>query len=241
MIVSYVTSYIKEIGRQYRSCFSNKHFLFSFFTGIFVFAAALVISSYAVGFATASASNPVTDLILDNIRVYDVDGFFVNGAVIMGLFIIAVCFLWPHRLPFTAKAIALFIVTRSLFIILTHIGSFPTQAVIDPSTQNLIQDVIGTNLYSSLFLGKDSFFSGHTGLPFLMAYLYWDKRWLRYIFIALSIMFGVVVLLGHLHYTIDVLSAFFISYGVYRMARILFSRDFHELSKSGNEASYQWK
>jgi hypothetical protein len=220
-----LSSFLSRVGKDYKACFHSKHFLLSFFIGIFMFSAALVISSYAVGFATASASNPVTDLILDNVRVFDVDGFFVNGAVIMVLFIITVCFLSPRRIPFAAKTIALFIVIRSLFIILTHIGSFPTQAVIDPSTQNVLQDIIGTNLYSSLFLGKDSFFSGHTGLPFLMAYLYWDKRWLRYIFIGLSIMFGIVVLLGHLHYTIDVLSAFFIAYGIYRMARVLFPTD----------------
>jgi hypothetical protein len=221
-----ISSFFRGVAKDYKACFHSRHFLLSFFIGIFMFSAALVISSYAVQFATASASNPVTDLILDNVPVFDVDGLFVNGAVIMVLFIIAVCFLSPRRIPFAAKTIALFIVIRSLFIILTHIGSFPTQAVIDPATQNLIGSIIGNGLYSSFFLGKDSFFSGHTGLPFLMAFLYWDKKWLRYIFIAFSIMFGIIVLLGHLHYTIDVLSAFFIAYGIYRMARVLFPTDF---------------
>jgi hypothetical protein len=39
------------------------------------------------------------------------------------------------------------------------------------------------------------------------------------------LVFGVVVLLGHLHYSIDVLSAFFISYGIYRIAEIIFHKD----------------
>ncbi|MDR3558136.1 MAG: phosphatase PAP2-related protein, partial [Candidatus Pacebacteria bacterium] len=222
-----LASYAHGIAERYKSSFSSRHFLLSFFIGIFTLIAALIINSYAVGFATASASNPVTDLILDNIRVYDVDGFFVNGAVLMVLLMAIVCLWWPHRLPFTIKTLSLFIVVRSLFIILTHIGSFPTQAVIDPSTQNFISYIIGSKLYASFFLGKDSFFSGHTGLPFLFAMLYWDKKWLRYIFMALSVMFGCVVLLGHLHYTIDVLSAFFISYGTYRMARHFFASDLY--------------
>jgi hypothetical protein len=58
-----------------------------------------------------------------------------------------------------------------------------------------------------------------------MALLYWDKRWVRAAFIATSVVLGVVVLLGHLHYSIDVLSAFYISYGVYRMSRRLFPAD----------------
>ena len=45
---------------------------------------------------------------------------------------------------------------------------------------------------------------------------------LRYLFLAWSVFFGIVVLLGHLHYTIDVLSAFFITYGIVDIAKWLF-------------------
>ena len=216
---------MKKIIASYKSCFSTRHFLISCAVAIFMLIAAIIISAYAVEYANLSASSPVTDIILSNIKAYDVDSIFVNGAILMVLFIIFVCLSEPKRIPFTVKTISIFIVIRSVFIICTHIGVFPTHITIDPSSQNLLEGIMGTNFYSSVFLGNDSFFSGHTGLPFLMAFLYWDKRYLRILFIALSIMFGVVVLLGHLHYTIDVLSAFFISYGIYRMARKLFPRD----------------
>ena len=36
--------------------------------------------------------------------------------------------------------------------------------------------------------------------------------------------FGVVVLLGHLHYTIDVASAFFITYSIYHIAEWAFGK-----------------
>lgn len=220
-----LSSCARQILARYKSCFSNKAFLVSLGTGLLMLAASLVANVYAVEYATASVSSPVTDLVLSNIGPYDVDGIFVNGAVAMTVLIILVCLWDPKRIPFIVKTLSVFIVVRSVFIICTHIGVFPTRVAIHPDSQNLIEDVIGTKLYSSFFLGDDSFFSGHTGLPFLMAFLYWDKRWLRGIFIALSIMFGIVVLLGHLHYTIDVLSAFFISYGIYRMSRILFPED----------------
>ena len=215
----------QRILNSYKSCFTNKRFLIAFLIAILMFAAGLVISSYAVEYATASASSPVTDLVLSNIPVVDVDGIFVNGAIIMVIFIILICLWEPERIPFVLKTISVFIIVRSLFIILTHIGAFPIQSSIHPATQNIIKDIIGSSLYSSFFLGNDSFFSGHTGLPFLMAFLYWDKRWLRTIFILLSVMFGIVVLLGHLHYAIDVMSAFFIAYGVYRMSRKFFPSD----------------
>ncbi len=62
-----------------------------------------------------------------------------------------------------------------------------------------------------------------------MALIYWDSPRLRNLFIATSIIFGIVVLLSHLHYTIDVASAFFITYGIYRIAIKLFARDYHIL------------
>ncbi len=222
---------MKNSIRQYKIHFKDKHYLLSLIISLVILAAGFIINIYAVEYATRSASSPVTDLILSNIRVYDVDGIFVNGAMLMTLFIAFVCLYDPKRIPFTVKTIALFIIIRSLFIVLTHIGAFPEHMIINPSSQNFIQDIIGTNLYESLFLGNDSFFSGHTGLPFLMALLYWDKKWIRTIFILLSIMFGIVVLLAHVHYTIDVLSAFFIVHGIYRISQIIFHRDY-EISVS---------
>jgi len=44
-------------------------------------------------------------------------------------------------------------------------------------------------------------------------------------FIFLSISFGVIVLLGHLHYSIDVLAAFFITYTIRHINEILRTKD----------------
>ena len=73
--------------------------------------------------------------------------------------------------------------------------------------------------------GGDYFFSGHTGLPFLLTLLFWDNVFLRVLFFVSSIFFGVVVLLGHLHYSIDVLSAFFITYTIYHLSEAFFPKD----------------
>ena len=57
-----------------------------------------------------------------------------------------------------------------------------------------------------MFFGADLFFSGHTGMPFLLALIFWDWRRVRYMFLFISVACAIIVLAG-LHYSIDVCSA----------------------------------
>lgn len=50
--------------------------------------------------------------------------------------------------------------------------------------------------------------------------------YLRLLFIGSAIFFGVIVLIAHMHYSIDVLSAFFITYAIYRIAESIFKKDY---------------
>jgi len=192
---------------------SDADFLRSALVGLLLLVASLVINYYAAIYATNSADNAVGDIILSNIPAYDIDGIFVYGTGIFISFIVALVLFEPKKLPFTIKTIALFVVIRSFFISLTHIG-------VDPSAIN-----IDSNLLLKFGPGGDLFFSGHTGLPFLMALIYWRSAVLRYVFIATSMTFAVVVLLGHLHYTIDVASAYFITFTIFHIAQRLFPKD----------------
>jgi len=62
-------------------------------------------------------------------------------------------------------------------------------------------------------------------MPFLLALMFWNNKVLRYVFLGFSILFAVVVLLGHLHYSIDVLSAFFITYTIFDICKFIFKKD----------------
>lgn len=69
-------------------------------------------------------------------------------------------------------------------------------------------------------LTKDLFFSGHTATLFLL-FLISEKKYLKIIFLIISIVVGVAVLLQHVHYTIDVLAAPFFAYTSYRIVNII--------------------
>jgi hypothetical protein len=206
---------LDKIKQTYVAHFKNKHFLVSFLLSISILVIALVVNYYAGLYANERASNSVTDVILSNIRLYDIDGMFIYGPLVIWIVAVFALLTRPRRIPFMLKSIGLFILIRSIFISLTHIGPFPTRAIIN-----------FTGLLGSIFpSGADLFFSGHTGLPFLLALIFWENIYLRVLYIISALFFGTIVLMGHLHYSIDVLAAFFITYTIYHIAESIFHKD----------------
>ncbi len=178
-----------------------------------------IVNYFATAYADVRASNYVDDIILSNIPTFNMDGSFVIGPIVF--WAIMSCFLlrWPKRIPFVFDATALLLIIRSGFITLTHFGPFPDHMVIQG------------DFYHLFSTGGDLFFSGHTAVPYLLALIFWDHVWLRTFCILSAIFFGVIVLLAHVHYSIDVAAAFFITYSIYHIAIRWFKNDlqmFHE-------------
>lgn len=203
------------VWRRYKLTWFDRHFRLSAPAAIILFALSVVANYYAGAYATERASNSVTDLILSNIPVIDVDWYFVYGAISLIVLVAIILIIHPRRIPFALHAMALFYFTRAVFVTLTHLGPFPMQAPLDFQSQLILH----------AFGGGDEFFSGHTGAPFMLALIFWHERPWRWFFLACSTFFGIIVLLGHYHYSIDVLSAFFITYSIYHLALWLFPKE----------------
>jgi hypothetical protein len=199
---------------RWRAAYATPGYTRSLFVSIALFMFAFVVNLLAIRFATAHASNSVTDLVLSNTPVFDVDGYFVYGTFVLAGVSIIVIAIEPKQIPFTLKALAVFWIIRSGFTSLTHVAPFPAETKID----------FGPTI-SKAFFGGDRFFSGHVGMPFLGALAFWEKKWVRYLFLAASVYFAAVVLMGHLHYSIDVAAAFFITYGILDIAKRMFPSD----------------
>jgi len=204
--------------QSYKTYFADKNFVISFLGGLVLLGISLIAQFFISGYVNSLPSAPVTDLILSNTRVYDVDLIFVYGSVLLLFIALFIGFRHINYMPFAMKSAALFTLIRSVFVILTHISAFPTQMVISSPFFN-------REVFSGIFTGNDLFFSGHTGLPFLLALMVWDNKFLRFTFLSFSFLFAVVVLLGHIHYSIDVLSAFFITYGIFHICQFLFKKE----------------
>ena len=205
---------MEDAIQLYRTLLGNRAYLRSLCEGAAFLAASSIAIFASVTYATVHASNYVTDFVLSRIGPFNVRFLFVYGTF-TAFVITAGLVAWrPNRLPFALKAIALFLLVRAVFVALTHMAPSP----IDPQKP--------APFFNSIFYGSDLFFSGHTGLPFLAALAFWHIPPWRAFYLALTAFFGAVVLLGHYHYSIDVLAALFITHGVFQISCWLFGRDY---------------
>ena len=90
-------------------------------------------------------------------------------------------------------------------------------AVLDP-----FRAIFGNS--AGCYLTKDLFYSGHIATTFLL-YLF-SRRFGRaaWVFLALNLLTLAVVLLAHLHYTIDIIGAYALTYALFRGSENLAAR-----------------
>jgi len=174
-----------------------------------------------------TAAPTLPDLILS--RVPYVDGLarwnyilwilcYIPGAIYIG---------WRDRKLFLRLVVldGLLALVRGLCIPLTSLGPTmgPDLNALHPfplwstwfSILNPFSAIVGNT--AGIYLTKDLFFSGHIATTFLL-YLF-SRRLGRvsWIFLGLNLFTLGVVFLSHLHYTIDVVGAYAITYCLYRL------------------------
>ncbi len=211
---------MKHFLQKHRILWTEALFLVDIALGLLLLALSISATYYANSYTLAHASNPVTDIILDNIPTVNVDFFFSTGALIFVIMVVIVCLWEPKSIPFVLKTSALFFLIRSIFMVLTHLA---------PPDNALAAALNGGDFIHKLSSGDDLFFSAHTGLPFLYVFVFWKQKFLRVLFLICTGIGAVIVLLGHLHYSIDVFSAFFITFGIFHIAQKLFRKDYERL------------
>jgi hypothetical protein len=192
----------------------------SLLESVLIFLVAVLATHFASRYADIKASNYVEDIVLSNTQVRNFEFLFVEGAIMLSLFVIALALKFRKTAPFLIKTASLFIIIRAFFVSMTHLGPYPTQLQLESGLLDFITS------------GNDLFFSGHTGLPFLIALIFWNHLYIRILFVTSSILFGAIVLLSHLHYTIDVFAAFFITYSIYHISIKIFAKDYALFSEA---------
>ncbi|MBU0907211.1 MAG: sphingomyelin synthase family protein [Nanoarchaeota archaeon] len=180
---------------------------------LILLATAIILDYLAGAYVTTVPAVEAPDLILDNIPTLDLDFIFLYGIIL----IIVVLLVYPllfkirefHRV---ISQFSLLIAVRAAFTTFTHL-KIPAQALVFTLPR----------IFSFITFQNDLFFSGHTAVPFLGFLLFRHSK-IKYFFLVSSIIMAAVVLFMHVHYTIDVFSAFFITYGTFKIGECFFKK-----------------
>ncbi len=91
-----------------------------------------------------------------------------------------------------------------------------------PAGLIVLKDPIANIAYggNGIFITKDLFYSGHTGNMFLF-FLCLERKWDKIFALTASFLVGILVMIQHIHYSIDVIAAFIFTYFIYLGAKKL--------------------
>lgn len=174
---------------------------------------AVILNFISASYTEKAGSASPPDLILDHLPFFDLSiiyiGFF---PLILGVFIFYTLIFKPAKLHYMLGLLSLYGVVKAGFSALTHL-KIPNGAV----------DVSWTPFFYDWFAFSNYlFFAGNVGLAYLGYLMYRENKVLKYFMLVSSFVLAASALLMHRHYTIDVISAYFITYGVYKLGHFIF-------------------
>ena len=210
-----------KIFTNYKETFTDKQILLDMFIGAILFVFGLVVAYYAYAYTQTYQGTVAQDILLDNLPIVNVALLFFGGMAFMGVITVILSLIDPKRIPFVLISTGLFFAVRGFFLILTHLAPPNIEYYQYIQYEHHIKNVVFT-----LSSGTDLFFSGHVGYAFLLTLIFWYKKYLRYFFLLFSFLMAGVVIFGHLHYSIDVFSAYFIVFGIFEFAKKYFHKEY---------------
>ena len=138
--------------------------------------------------------------------------WFTFGIIYVTVIMVLFHLSWqPFQLLKTFQAYIFIALARMLSMYLTPLDPPP---LLIPLEDPFVQTV------STGVLTRDLFFSGHTSTSFLL-FLSCTGRKMKIFFLICTILVGLLVLVQHVHYSIDVVAAPFYAYTCYKLSSYL--------------------
>ena len=110
-----------------------------------------------------------------------------------------------------------------IFVYIVRFITLSTVALDPPLGLVPLADPLSSAFFRSGAITKDLFFSGHTS-DMVLFYLCLQKRTDKIIALIAAFAVACLLLVQHIHYTIDVLAALVVVYGCYRLTRYLLDK-----------------
>lgn len=211
-----LSNFLSKLLHHWRVLLSDKAYVVSLIGGVAIFVLAYFVNNWASIVHDQVHFEPVGDLLLNNIPTYNLEILFTWGIwILVALTVLYPLLFKPEIGPFMFKTFGILFLVRACFITLTDVG--PPEGFFYANGITT-----GTNPLHELIFRNDLFFSGHVAIPFL-AFLLFNGSKFKWFMLFGAVVEAVTVLLMHIHYSIDVFSAFFITHGVYAISNKVFN------------------
>lgn len=195
---------LSEIIRELFKLLKNKFFYLGAITLIIGIELNFYSQEYLLNYMQNGKSLPVlSDLILDNIPLWDID-YLYDFFSILSLLVLIVFVIHKRKyssIPYFLLLSGIFQIVRGFFIVLTPFGN----PIGFDGTEGPF------NGFTDIELGV--YPSGHTGIAYLYFLLVKAKPY-RHILLFSVLVIIVALFLSRGHYTIDILSGIFFAYAI---------------------------
>jgi hypothetical protein len=201
-----------EIKRGWNKAMDDPFFKKRLQLGLIIWIAVLIAFPFFFDYIENRNGILLNDFIINSIPAYDVS--IPTFLIIWSMFLV-----FLYRSIYDPALLLLFLwgfifLSISRFICIYLVPLNPPEQLI------ALRDPI-TNLFYGKkhgFITKDLFYSGHTSTQFLMC-LCFTKRSDKILALISTILVGAFVLIQHVHYSIDVIAAPFLTYFVYLLSK----------------------
>ena len=210
--MSMVYKYFKSTSLNWQLSWQQKAFRYKLLAGIFLITIILICSPYFFQYMEKRKGLLFNDALLNLIPAY-------NVYILIFILIWSSAFFMLITIIKNPSIFLTFLIAYVLLSILRALSIFLFPLETPPGIINLI-DPLTNYFYGVPFITKDLFFSGHVSMLFLM-YLCQNNKFIKYYTLTSCLCVGILVLIQHIHYSIDVLFAFPFAYICYRSAKYI--------------------
>jgi hypothetical protein len=204
-------AYIKQINQNWRYAWRNRIFRIDLILGTIALAVLAIFTYYFFDYIENRPGGVVmNDWVLRMLPAEDVSLpiVFLELSVILLFLVRAI----------TNPAMVITFLIAYIFVLLTRSITIGITQLRPPIGLIELKDPLADLIYRSKLSNRDLFYSGHASLLFLF-YLCSYKKIDKYYILFAVISVSMLLLIQHVHYTVDVICAPFFAYSCYWIAK----------------------